>query len=82
LLSRYEEQGETTLFVEIARTTHHHRHGQVYAAQLTVQIPKKLVRAEETHEDIRVAIDKARDTMKKELARIKGKEVTLRKKKR
>lgn len=63
LLISFEGKGEYTLRIEIARTTRHHRKGDVYYVEATLALPKKTIRIEQTSEDIRAGID----AMKKRL---------------
>lgn len=72
-VKRFEAAGELTAFVELARATRHHRHGDVFYVEITLRLPGKSMRVEERHEDIRAAIDRAKDRMKMELSRFKGK---------
>jgi ribosomal subunit interface protein len=72
LLSRLEREGELTLFFEIARTTKHHRHGDVFYAEATLAFPGgQTIRIEEKDADARVAIDRVRDRLKLEVKRRK-----------
>jgi ribosomal subunit interface protein len=83
MLSRFEKEGEVMAFVEIARTTKHHKRGEVYYAELTMSLGKnKPVRIEEYHKDIRAAIDAMKDSLKVHIAKIKGEEETKKKKKK
>ncbi len=59
-------------FVEIARTTKHHRHGDVFRAEVNIKIGGKILRAQMQGGDIRVAIDGAREELKMELQKEKG----------
>lgn len=59
-------------FVEIARTTNHHRSGDVFRAEVNMRIGGRVVRAEKEDWDIRVAIDGAREELKMELQKEKG----------
>lgn len=72
-MRRFEAAGERTAFVELSRTTRHHRHGDVFYVEVTLPLPGKTVRVEEHHEDVRAAIDRAKDRLKEELSRFKGK---------
>ncbi|MDP3975204.1 MAG: ribosome-associated translation inhibitor RaiA [Candidatus Jorgensenbacteria bacterium] len=72
-IKRFETEQEHTAFVELARTTRHHRHGEVFYAEVTLRLPGKVIRVEEYHEDIRAAIDRAKDRLKAELSRFKRK---------
>ena len=70
-LKRFEAEGELELRVEIARTTRHHRHGEVFMAELNLQVPGKLLRAVKEDEDVRTAIDGAREILKLEIEKYK-----------
>ena len=73
LITRFEKQGEITAFVELARTTRHHRKGEVFYTEVTIRLPGRTIRVEESHANLRAAIDRAKDRLKVELARFKGK---------
>lgn len=59
-------------FVEIARTTKHHRHGDVFRAEVNVRMGGKIFRAQKQDWDIRAAIDGVREELKMELQKEKG----------
>ncbi len=54
-------------FVEIARTSKHHKHGTVFKAEVNLKIGGKVLRAEKEDWDIRVAIDAVKEELKMEL---------------
>ncbi len=66
-------KSEIEVFVEIARATKHHRHGNVLYAEATISLGKKILRAEHFDQDIRVAIDKVRDKLQREIKKHKEK---------
>jgi putative sigma-54 modulation protein len=72
-LKRFESEGEIKVSVEIARTTKHHKSGNVFYAEVTFSIGKKLLRAEHSDFDIRVAIDKVKDKLQQEIKKYKEK---------
>lgn len=57
--------------VEVARSTRHHRSGNVYHVDINLDLPGKVLRAEEDSEDIRVAIDAVKDKLKREIEKYK-----------
>lgn len=59
-------------FVEISRTTNHHRHGDVFKAEVNIKIGGNVVRAEKEDMDVRAAIDLVREELKAELQKEKG----------
>ena len=77
-LKRFEKNTEVAVFVELARTTQHHRKGDVFYAEVTLKIPGKPMRATSTGSDIRLAIDEVKEKLEKELRRDKDKELAKR----
>ena len=66
-------------WVEIGVTTRHHQHGDIYRAEIQLHIPheKKGVRAVSEKDALYAAIDEARDEIKRELSKIKGRKISL-----
>lgn len=62
--------------VEIARTTDHHRHGDIFRAEVNLKVPGRVLRAEAQQWDIRVAIDQVKDELQVELKKYKNKQET------
>lgn len=62
--------------VEIARTTDHHRQGDIYRAEVNIKVPGRVIRAEAQEWDVRVAIDKVKDELQIELKKYKNKQET------
>lgn len=48
---------------QIEKTTNHHQKGEVYRAELNLDVPQELLRVEKTGNDIHEAIDLVRDAM-------------------
>ena len=71
-LKRFDD-GLVRAEVEVARTTQHHRHGDVYYAEVNLTLPGKLLRATHEGADIRECIDKVRDTLQREIEKYKDK---------
>jgi putative sigma-54 modulation protein len=69
-LSRFEEEGVHAR-VEVARSSKHHRHGKVYRAEANLHFPGGMLRAEHEAEDARVAIDKVKDKLQREIRKYK-----------
>ncbi len=59
--------------VEVARSTRHHRSGNVYHVDINLDLPGKVLRAEEDHDDMRAAIDAVKDKLRREIEKYKGK---------
>jgi ribosomal subunit interface protein len=67
----FDETGEAAMGLEISRTTKHHKKGDVYFAAIDLRLPKKIIRAEAYAENVRKAIDEARDTLRLEIKKYK-----------
>ena len=65
--------GEVHAQVEVARATKHHKHGDVYYAEVNLSFPGGSLRATDTSEDIRTSIDKVRDILQREIGERKDK---------
>ncbi len=70
-VSRWDENDALLMTVEVAKTTNHHNKGEVFYAEANLDIPKHLLRVEETAEDMHAAIDVLKDRMKNELLKLK-----------
>jgi len=57
--------------VEIARTTTHHHKGDVFHAEVNLTLPGKMLRAEAEDFDIRVATNKVKDKIQREIEKYK-----------
>jgi ribosomal subunit interface protein len=70
-VKRFDETGEAAIWLEVSRTTRHHRKGEVFVAAADLRLPRHILRAEEHAEDIRTAIDRAKDTLRLEIEKYK-----------
>lgn len=70
-LGKLADKDEILMKIEIARTTKHHNKGEVYYVELTLSIAKKILRIEQNGEDVREAINLAKDRMKNEIEKLK-----------
>lgn len=70
-VKQFDEAGEAAIWLEISRTTKHHKKGDVYFAALDLRLPKKIIRAEAYAENVRKAIDQAKDTLRLEIRKYK-----------
>lgn len=61
-------------WVEVERTTKHHRSGDIFRAEIQIKLPgSQGVRVESTQWDLHQAIDEAKDKMQQRLKKYKGK---------
>jgi len=73
LIKRFEKESEVTLFLEIARTTKHHKRGEIFYAEGTLNLSGKTIRAEEYNIDLYSAIDMLKQTLKNDIIKHKNK---------
>ena len=64
-------------YIEIGKTTNHHKSGDLFRAEVTINIGSKSLRAEATEDDLYAALDKVSEEMSEELKSFKAKEVSL-----
>jgi len=82
LIQPFEKEGELELRLEVSRTTRHHEKGEeIFVAVADLRLPKKVVRAEEYAESMRLAVDRVRDALKLEIEKYKTQFVEIDKKK-
>ncbi|MFH1626619.1 MAG: ribosome-associated translation inhibitor RaiA [bacterium] len=67
-------------YIEIGKTTNHHKKGDFFKAEFTIHIGKISLRAESQKEDLYSALDKVTEEMSEELKMFKNKKVSLIKK--
>ncbi|HCB36095.1 TPA: ribosome-associated translation inhibitor RaiA [Candidatus Azambacteria bacterium] len=58
-------------WVEVAKTTTHHRKGDIYRAEADIRLPGKVIRAEAEQWDLHQAIDQIKDELQRELKKYK-----------
>lgn len=71
LIKRFDTDGVALARVEVGRTSQHHHKGSVYRAEINLDLPGKMLRAVDEDWDIRVALDKARDRLRREVMKYK-----------
>jgi ribosomal subunit interface protein len=60
-------------FVEIAKSSGHHRKGLVFYAECQIRFPGKSLRAEAQRESLELAINEVKEELKREIKKFKGK---------
>ncbi len=73
LVARYDAEGAVEIWIEVGRTTAHHHKGDVFRAEADLRLPGKVLRAEDEDVDVRIAIDRVRDKLKREIEKYKEK---------
>ena len=64
-------------YVEIGKTTNHHKNGDLFRAEFTLYIGSKSLRTEAEKDDLYVAIDSVTEGMVEELKSFKDKKISL-----
>ena len=72
LIKHFEENGEVQIRLEI-KMSKHHKKGDVCFAVIDAELPKKMLHAEAMGENVRTAIDEARNTLRTEIEKYKSK---------
>ena len=73
LIARYDPANGAEIWVEVSRTTQHHKHGDVFRVVGNLKFPGKFLRAEETGSDARAAVDAVKNTLKIEIDKYRTK---------
>jgi putative sigma-54 modulation protein len=59
--------------VDVGKTTNHHQKGDVFRAEVNLQVPHTLLRAEAEREDLYMAINEVKDEIQRQLKKYKEK---------
>jgi len=62
--------------VELAKTTRHHQHGDIYKAEVNLQFSGKMLRGVEESDDIYKSIDNVKDELKGMITNYKDERIT------
>lgn len=73
-VSRWDESDGVIVRVEVAKTSNHHQKGQIFMAEANLDLPKHVIRVEETDEDMHKAIESMKDSLKAEILKAHEKE--------
>lgn len=68
-------------WVEIERTTIHHKKGPIFRAECQLRFPGKSIRAEVVSEDLRTAINKVKNKLQREFKQYNERSLSLTKRK-
>ncbi|HVN26676.1 MAG TPA: ribosome-associated translation inhibitor RaiA [Candidatus Paceibacterota bacterium] len=69
----FDENDTAEISLEIVRTTKRHRKGDVFLVAADLKLPRRILRAEAYAEDVRTAIDQAKDMLRLEIKKYKTK---------
>ncbi|MCK4635149.1 MAG: ribosome-associated translation inhibitor RaiA [Candidatus Aenigmarchaeota archaeon] len=65
-------------FIEIEKTTVHHRKGDVFRAEAQFHLPGQSIRAESIRDDLHLAIDEVRDELQRKFKQYTQKQISKR----
>lgn len=57
--------------IEVEKTTNHHNKGEIFRAEVMLELPGKMLRAEATHEELYAAIDAVKDILERQVVQYK-----------
>ena len=78
LLSEIEEQdGEVVVLFSLSKTTHHHKGGEVFHADCSINIKGKKFYSSVNRQDLYEAIDEVKEDLFREITKNKDKKQTL-----
>lgn len=80
LVGRFESEGEIEARVVLSKTTRHHKHGNVFRIVADLRLPKQILRAEDTDDDVHASIDLVRDRLRQEVEKYRDKFLASRRK--
>lgn len=72
-LKSCETESEIQCAVEAGRITRHHHQGKIFKAEINLKLPRQVLRSAAESEDIRLAINKAKDELRQEIKKYKQK---------
>jgi putative sigma-54 modulation protein len=76
-LQKFIQNKNTLCEIELAKTTNHHKSGDVFKAEANISMPHDQVYAVSEQEDLYVAIDDLREELERILSSHKDKKITL-----
>lgn len=80
-IKKFLPNDESIFFeVELGKITRHHQKGDVFKAEVNLTVPGRLIRAVAEEWDLRVAIDRVKDELQREIKGNKEKSASLYKK--
>lgn len=66
-------EGSVRARVEVARSSKHHRSGDIYYAETNLYLPGKTLRAEDEGPDVRVSVNRVSEKLQREIEKYKRK---------
>lgn len=71
-ITNLDKKGVVECWVEIGKTTKHHRKGDVFKAEINISLPGNLLRVDVVEKNLKLAIARAKDEMQRQLKKYKG----------
>lgn len=76
-IEKFVDEGKGHVYVEVAKTTNHHKQGELYKAEFNIKIEDKNYFTDSEKEDLYSAIDDAKEEIVKRIINTKKREKTL-----
>ncbi len=72
LVKRFDEGGDVQLRLEIGRITKHHHKGDVFMAEINLDLPGKVLRSEVSGPDVHQVLDEVKNKLRLEIEKFKS----------
>ena len=74
-LEKLVDPDDTTVHadVEVGQTSRHHQHGDIFRAEINLQISGEMLRVESQQDNLYAAVDEVKDEMQRRLRKVKTK---------
>lgn len=59
--------------VDVGKTTNHHQKGDIFRAEINLDVPRQLLRAEAVRDDLYTAINAAKEDLERQIKKYKDK---------
>lgn len=73
----FHGKGEVVAQIEVGKTTHHHKSGNVFRAEISIRAEGKHYYAVSEKDDLYASIDEVKDEVAREIVSLKSKRETL-----
>lgn len=72
-IEKFDETGVAECWVEVGKTTRHHRKGPFFRAEADIRVPGVILRAEACEKELKMAIVRVKDELQRQIKNYKGK---------
>lgn len=73
LIESFDKTGDVSVRLEVSRATRHHKQGNVFKIAADINLPHKILHAEDHADDIRAGVDAVKNLLRLEIEKYKSK---------